>query len=452
MMLNIFYQSLFNDYIDEIKINLLTQGSILSNQISKDYDNLEKEAVFNYVSEYVKEMSLKLDSRILILNKEKEVVIDSHDVLKGFIIDKLREIDIALTGASNANLYNIKDVGKTMYVSVPITNKDSNVLGSIFISKNADDIFVSINSTMKKVILISLVGMLITGLVSFIISDVLSRPIERMTEAVRSITMGDFRKKIRITSTDEISNLGNAFNLMSTRLYQVDEQRAKFVANVSHELRTPLTSIKIISETLLASKKDIPKEVVTDFLQDIDSEVDRLNKIIDSLLYLVDMEKKELELELKLTYVNYLLRNVIKRLNPIAEKKNIKIHLIERDRIQVSLDQDKIKQAIINILGNAIKFTPENGDIYVQIYSSPKDSLTIEIEDTGIGIPENDIKYIFDRFYRVDESRARNSGGTGLGLSISQQIINLHQGQIYIQSKVDVGTKFTIVLPKNMGV
>ncbi|MEA3423036.1 MAG: histidine kinase dimerization/phospho-acceptor domain-containing protein, partial [Bacillota bacterium] len=396
MMINIFYQSLFNEYIDEIKINLLTQGSILSNQISKDYDNLEKEAVFNYVSEYVKEMSLKLDSRILIINREKEVVVDSHDVLKGFIIDKLKEIDIALTGASNANLYNIKDVGKTMYVSVPITNRDSNVLGSIFISKNADDIFISINSTMKKVMLISLFGLLITGLVSFIISDVLSRPIERMTEAVRSITMGDFRKKIKITSTDEISNLGNAFNLMSTRLYQVDEQRAKFVANVSHELRTPLTSIKIISEALLENKKDLPKEIVTDFLQDIDSEVDRLNKIIDSLLYLVDMEKKELELELKLTYVNYLLRNVIKSLNPLAEKKNIKIHLIERDRIQVSLDQDKIKQAIINILGNAIKFTPENGDVYVQIYSSPKDSLTIEIEDTGIGIPENDIKYILD--------------------------------------------------------
>lgn len=452
MMINIFYQSLFNEYIDEIKINLLTQGSILSNQISKDYDNLEKEAVFNYVSEYVKEMSLKLDSRILIINREKEVVVDSHDVLKGFIIDKLKEIDIALTGASNANLYNIKDVGKTMYVSVPITNRDSNVLGSIFISKNADDIFISINSTMKKVMLISLFGLLITGLVSFIISDVLSRPIERMTEAVRSITMGDFRKKIKITSTDEISNLGNAFNLMSTRLYQVDEQRAKFVANVSHELRTPLTSIKIISEALLENKKDLPKEIVTDFLQDIDSEVDRLNKIIDSLLYLVDMEKKELELELKLTYVNYLLRNVIKSLNPLAEKKNIKIHLIERDRIQVSLDQDKIKQAIINILGNAIKFTPENGDVYVQIYSSPKDSLTIEIEDTGIGIPENDIKYIFDRFYRVDESRARHSGGTGLGLSISQQIINLHQGQIYIQSKIDIGTKFIIVLPKNMGV
>ena len=452
MMLNIFYQSLFDNYTDEIKINLLTQGSILSNQISKDYDNLEKEAVFNYVSNYVKEVSLKLDSRILILNKEKEVLIDSHDVLKDYTFHNLNEIDVASSGASNVNLYNIKEVGETMYVGVPIINIESNVLGVIFISKNIDKTFNSISSTMNKVILISLIGLIVTGLVIFIISDVLSRPSEKMTEVVRSITMGDFCKKIVITSTDEISNLGNAFNLMSTRLYQVDEQRAKFVANVSHELRTPLTSIKIISETLLENKKDLPKEIVTDFLQDIDSEVDRLNKIIDSLLYLVDMEKKELELELKLTYVNYLLRNVIKRLNPLAEKKNIKIHLIERDKIQVSLDQDKIKQALINILGNAIKFTPKNGDIYVQIYSSPKDSMTIEIEDTGIGIPENDIKYIFDRFYRVDESRARNSGGTGLGLSISQQIINLHQGQIYIQSKIDVGTKFIIVLPKDMGV
>ena len=239
---------------------------------------------------------------------------------------------------------------------------------------------------------------------------------------------------------------------MSTRLYQVDEQRAKFVANVSHELRTPLTSLKIISESLLACGDDLPIEITRDFLQDVDSEVDRLNKIIDSLLYLVDMEKKELELEFKLTYVNYLVRNIIKKMHPLAEKKNIEVHLIEVDEIQIRLDQGKIKQALINILGNAIKFTPENGDIYVQIYFSPNETLTIEIEDTGIGIPEDDIKYIFDRFYRVDESRARSSGGSGLGLSIAQQIINLHQGQIYIQSKIDIGTKFIIILPKNMGV
>ncbi|MBN2261168.1 MAG: HAMP domain-containing protein [Clostridiales bacterium] len=452
MMINIFYQSLINDYIDEIKINLLTQGSILSNQISKDFDNIEKDSVYSYVSEYIKDTSLKLESRILILDKQKEVIVDSHDILKGFTIEDLPDVDKSLTGASVSNLYNIKNVGETIYVSVPITDKESNVMGMIFISKDAEDVFLDIQSTMNRVFLISLIGLAITGLVSFIISDVLSRPIERMTEAIRSITMGDFSKKIKITSTDEVSNLGNAFNLMSTRLNQVDEQRAKFVSNVSHELRTPLTSIKIISEALLAEKGKLPDEIVVDFLQDIDQEVDRLNKIIDSLLYLVDIEKKELELELKLVYVNYLVRNIIKRLNPLAEKKNIRIHLLEKDKIQVSLDQDKIKQALINIIGNSIKFTPENGDIYVRIYYSPKDTLTIEIEDTGMGIPEDDLKYIFDRFYRVDGARARQSGGTGLGLSIAQQIINLHQGQINVNSTIEVGTKFTIILPKNIGV
>ena len=451
-MFNIFYQSLLDNYTEEIKVNLLTQGSILSNQISEDYENLEKESVYSYVTKYVKDSSIKLNSRVLILSNQKEVVIDSHDILNGFTINNLDEIDSALSGISLANLYNIKEVGQTMYVAVPLTNQDSSVLGVILMSTNAEGIFNRINDTMQKVILISLIGLSITGIVSFVIADVLSRPLEGMTDAVRSITMGDFSKKIKIEGSDEVSNLGNAFNLMSTRLYQVDDQRAKFVANVSHELRTPLTSIKIISEALLSDRGELPNEIVIEFLNDIDSEVDRLNKIIDSLLYLVDMEKKELQLELKLTYVNYLVRNIIKTVNPIAEKKSIRIHLLEKDRIQIKLDQDKIKQAMINIIGNAVKYTPDNGDIYVRVFSSPKETVTIEIEDSGIGIPDEDLEYIFDRFYRVDEDRARHSGGTGLGLSISQQIINLHQGQISVKSQVDIGTIVSIILPKNIGV
>lgn len=433
-------------------MNLLTQGSILSNQISDDFNNLDKESVYQYVLEYIKDTSLNLDSRILVLTSEREVLIDSHDILNGISITTLTEIDQSLEGSSVAKLYNIQNIGRTLYVSVPITMADSSVLGSILITSDVEDIFGRIADTMQKVILISMIGLSITGLVSFLISDVLSRPLERMTDAIRSITMGDFSKKIIIEGSDEVSNLGNAFNLMSTRLYQVDDQRAKFVANVSHELRTPLTSIKIISEALLSDKGELPKEIVVDFLNDIDSEVDRLNKIIDSLLYLVDMEKKELELEFKLTYVNYLIRNIIKTVNPIAEKKNIRIHLLERDRIQISLDQGKLKQALINIIGNAIKYTPENGDVYVRMFFSPKETITIEIEDTGIGIPEDELKYVFDRFYRVDENRARLSGGSGLGLSIAQQIVHLHQGQISVRSSVDVGTVFSVILPKKIGV
>jgi signal transduction histidine kinase len=451
-MFNIFYQSLRADYIEEMKVNLMTQGSILSNQLAEDYDNLARESVYKYVTKYIKNTSINIDSRILVLSDEKEVLIDSHDSLNGFFINEIEIVNEAMNGVSGAQLYNITSIGQTLYVSVPITNDESEVRGTILISAEAEEIFDRISKTMQKVIMISFLGLSITGIVSFVIADVLSRPIERMTEAVRSMTMGDFSKKIKVEGSDEVSNLSNAFNLMSTRLYQVDDQRAKFVANVSHELRTPLTSIKIISEALLNEKGELPKAIVVDFLRDIDSEVDRLNNVIDSLLYLVDMEKKELELQMKLTYVNYLIRNIVKRMNPIAEKKNIRIHLLERDRIQIALDQDKIKQAMINIIGNAIKFTPENGDIYVRIYSSPKETITIEVEDTGIGIPDEDIKYVFDRFYRVDGARARNSGGTGLGLSIAQQVIHLHQGQINVRSQADVGTVFSITIPKKIGV
>jgi len=452
MMFNIFHISLKDNYIDEFKINLITQGSIIANQISKNYDNLDIETTYNYANNYIKETSAKINSRVLIIDYDKEVLIDSHDLLNGKSIENLDEIDIALDGKDAASLYNIKGLGNTMYVAVPIKSQSYKVLGVVLISSDARIIFERINDTMKNAILTSLLGIFITGIVSFIIADIISSPIKKITDAASSIAMGDFNKKIEVEGTDEISRLGNAFNLMTAKLYQVDEQRIKFVANVSHELRTPLASLKIMSEALLEEKENIKKEVVMDFLVDIDKEVDRLSKVIDSLLYLVNIEKKELELDMKLSYVNYLARNVIKKLNPIAEKNNINIHLVETDRVQIKLDKDKINQALINILGNAIKYTPENGDIYVRIFLSKMNEVVIEIEDTGIGIPKADIEHIFDRFYRADKARGKDSGGVGLGMSIAKQIINLHQGQITIQSKINKGTKISIILPKNIGV
>lgn len=452
MMFNIFYSSLKDNYTDEFKSNLITQGSIIANQISKSYDNLKIETTYNYVKNYIKETSAKINSRVLVISDDKEVLIDSHDLLNEQSIELLQEIDIALEGEDSANLYNIKGLGNTMYVAVPIKSQSYKVLGIVLLSSDATIISKRINDTMKNAILTSLFGIFITSIVSFIIADIISNPIKKMTDAASSISMGDFNKKIEVEGIDEISKLANAFNLMTTKLYQVDEQRIKFVANVSHELRTPLASLKIMSEALLEEKENIKKEVVMDFLVDIDKEVNRLNKVIDSLLYLVNIEKKELELDMKLTYVNYLARNVIKKLNPIAEKNNIIIHLIETDRVQIKLDKDKINQALINILGNAIKYTPKNGDIYVRIFLSKMNEVVIEIEDTGIGIPKADIEHIFDRFYRADKARGRDSGGVGLGMSIAKQIVNLHQGQITIKSKINKGTKISIILPKNIGV
>lgn len=190
-----------------------------------------------------------------------------------------------------------------------------------------------------------------------------------------------------------------------------------------------------------------------EFLGDIDKEVSRLNKIIDSLLYLVDIEKKELQLEYQISYMNYMVENVIKQLTPLAEKKkNIEIRFDDTEKkLQIEIDKGKIQQCIINVLGNAIKYTPENGHVDVDLYRI-KENVVIRITDTGIGIPEDDLPHIFERFHRVDKARARATGGTGLGLAIAQQIVNLHQGRIYAESEVGVGTKMYIVLPYRLDI
>jgi len=262
---------------------------------------------------------------------------------------------------------------------------------------------------------------------------------------VRSFSRGNFGVSIKIEANDEIGQLAESFNDMASKINQVDEQRRKFVSNVSHELRTPLTSMKIISETLL-HQPSWDESVYREFMQDIDGEVSRLNRIVDSLLYLVDLERDELVLETQITYLNYVVHNVVRNLKPIADQKHIRIEIEERDRLQFHMDQGKIQQCLINLVSNAIKYTPENGKIRISVFREINDAC-VSISDTGIGIPEKDLNHIFDRFYRVDRARARTTGGSGLGLSIAKQIVTLHGGDIQVSSVINTGSTFTVRLP-----
>ncbi len=447
LMISFINETLKINAVSDLQINLLTQGNIIADEVAPDFYRLGISSTRSYVENVIKKYSLDLDSRILILNEHGRVQLDSYDKLVGRNYKHLLEVSSALQGIPSAELYNTQQAGNIMYVTVPITQKQD-VIGSVLISASADMIFENISRVIHKILLLSLLGILITGIVSFIFADIFSAPIERMTEVVRAITRGQHDRRVVVRGNDEIANLGNAFNLMLTRLEQVDERRKQFVSNASHELRTPMASMKIISETLLSSEHwDEP--VYREFLGDIDKEVGRLSKIIDSLLYLVDIEKKELQLEYQITYLNYLLENVVRQLRPLAEKKNIEVHFEDSEKIQIEIDKGKIQQCIINVLGNAIKYTPEGGRVDVELYRV-RENVIIRITDTGIGIPEEDLPHVFERFHRVDKARARATGGTGLGLAIAQQIVNLHQGRIYGESELGVGTKMYIVLPSKL--
>lgn len=429
--------------VEEAKDSTLNHTAFLATQISPFINNVDNEYTLKYIEDIVKQSSVEYKSRAIVVDQAGVVIVDSFDELKQDTI-KNNEIANALKGNASSDIYSYKG-DYLLYSAVPIIDRDI-VVGTVFVSVEANYIFDEISKFMDKLYIIFSMAILISIFISILFADIISKPIERLTDSVKTITLGKYDTKVEIEGIDEIGELGKAFNMMTTKLYQVEERRKKFVSNVSHELRTPMTSMKIVSDTLLSSPS-WEEPVYREFMQDINTEIDRLNKIIDSLLYLVRVEKDELELDYSTTYVNYLIEWVIKTLNPIALKKDIHLSLNATNKIQIQLDQEKMQQCLLNIIGNAVKYTPENGSVSVDLEENRED-IIIRVNDTGIGIPEKDLPFIFDRFYRVDEARARKTGGTGLGLAIAQQIIQLHQGSISVTSQLGEGTQVTITLPK----
>ncbi|BEP29900.1 sensor histidine kinase [Helicovermis profundi] len=435
------------NFIDEKKITLFTEGNIISSQIETELNKINKDSYRSLVEKSLKKYSLSINSRIMITNENGFVIIDSYDKYKGKNISSIVQVSDALLGNSSSELYKLYNGEKAMYVSVPIII-DNDIVGVVLLSSSAESIFSKVNDVIEKILLLSILGLLVTGIVSFIFADIISTPVERMTDLVKIIARGNFEQRIELVGNDELSNLGDAINKMTIKLHQIDDQRKKFVSNVSHELRTPLASVMIISESLLHGDS-WPEEVYREFLTDIDSEINRLSKIIDSLLYLVDIEKKDMVLEYEFIDMNDLVRSVVKMLKPLAKKKNINLEYIYTEHVNLKVDKAKMHQCLVNIIANGIKYTPSGGRVYIEMYRE-KENVKIKISDTGIGIPEKDIINIFDRFYRIDEARSRNTGGTGLGLSIAQQIVNLHQGEITLESKINSGTSFYITLPSEV--
>ena len=288
--------------------------------------------------------------------------------------------------------------------------------------------------------------------ISLILAGTLLSPIRRMTHASEAMADGDFTQKIPVESEDEIGTLSKTFNTMASQLEttlselkDAERQRREFVANVSHELRTPLTSIRTYAETL-SDSPDLPVETHADFLNVILNESDRMGKIVSDLLDLSRLDAGG-GIKLEPFSLEKSVREVYTAIALSAERRGQSIDLeLQWSMPNIVGDRARIEQVLMNIMTNAIKYTPEGGEINVSCFSVG-DYATVVISDTGVGIPKEDIPHVFDRFYRVDKARSRESGGTGLGLSIAYDIIALHGGEIRLESEVGKGSTFTVNLP-----
>ena len=219
------------------------------------------------------------------------------------------------------------------------------------------------------------------------------------------------------------------------------------MANVSHELKTPITSIRVLADSLL-SMEEAPVELYKEFMQDISVEIDRQSKIIEDLLALVRLDKADTEMGTNLVSINELLRQILKRLRPIASQKNIEITLESIREVEAEVDEMKLSLAISNLVENAIKYNVPDGWVKVSLDADHK-FFYIKISDSGIGIAPEHQEAVFERFYRVDKARTRESGGTGLGLSITRNIILRHKGIIKVSGKEGEGSVFMVRIPLN---
>ncbi|HHU62682.1 MAG TPA: cell wall metabolism sensor histidine kinase WalK [Clostridiales bacterium] len=440
LVMNVLVLNILEDnYLSEQDAYLKKESNVISVVVSKYL--AQADPMLNSVTQ---EFGEELEARVLILNPKGTVISDSFNDLRMLSQTlKYEEIDMALRGESTTQTYFLNEHGWVMYCTAPITY-EGEIIGVVLVSSSLNNIFHTIIKIRDRITTYSLIISIFIAVFSFVLSGYLTNPIKELTHVIKKMSMGHLSQRVKARGNSELSQLGRAFNVMSERLEGLDKARYEFVANASHELKTPLSSMKILIESLL--HQDINDVgIFKEFLRDINSEIDRLTAIINDLLTLVQIDKQDGLARRENVYLNELIGGTIRSLKPLADSKNIMLQFIQKQDVNIMGDGLKLQLAFSNIIDNGIKYT-EKGKVTVTLFSSDGQAV-VEVEDTGVGIPKEDLKHIFDRFFRIDKARSRDTGGTGLGLSIAHNIILTHGGNISVESEEGVGTKFTITLP-----
>ena len=399
--------------------------------------------------EFALENGRALSGRIIITDAAGVVQIDSFSTLNGTqllgreILEVLTDGKDSSYGFHKIHSENDSSFWVGYYTSAIIENSET--IGVMLLSQSVQDVVTSTRDLGEQFVYAFIFTLLGIVLLSFLSTNHISSQIEALNGAAISIAGGKFSTRVKTHGKSEVAQLGDAFNNMASQLENVDKRRSEFVSNASHELKTPLTSMKILTESVLY-QDGLEEAVYKEFLSDINMEIDRLTNLINDLLMMTKLEDSEKVMHFTPHDITDLTLRVVKMLTPIAEQKNIDLSLNMPEQILCDCEPISLRQAINNLIDNAIKYTPEGGSVKVTVLTA-QGNVYISIRDTGEGIPEADIPNIFDRFYRVDKARSRGSGGNGLGLYIVKQIINNHSGKVTVKSTPSKGSRFIMSIP-----
>ncbi len=355
-------------------------------------------------------------------------------------------IQTALEGAQAHSLSKPEDEEHLMSVAVPVKNGDQ-VAGAVYLIESVADIDRTVGHIKINLYLFSALISVLVGILSLGMSFVVTSPVDEVIAVAKEISKGNFEKRIPVKGHNELAQMAQTLNFMCSELESLEENRKKFVSDVSHELKTPLATIKLISDSIVSTPDPDPA-MIQEFLGDLSEEVDRLTRIVERLLTLTKLDAKREEPVLTPVDFVVMLNAISRKLTPNAEARGIVLYTdFSVGTLEpIMLDYDKIWEAVYNITDNAIKYSPEGGFVKMSLEKGDGEVI-VRVEDNGPGIPEAEKEHIFERFYRLDDSRARDTGGTGLGLAIAKEAVTMHGGKIEVSSEGEVGSIFSIHLP-----
>lgn len=429
----ILYTNIANERIDEVMDSLLaranTHSAVLENNL--DSSTLEHVAIMESESEFA----------VIITDANGNIIINSDPVEKEMfeVIDHTDYKDIPSVGKVVEQRWSEKQ-----YIAVdsPITI-DEEHQGHVFMFANTNIVKNMVNHLSDQFVIVGLITIVLTIFTVFILSRFITLPLMKMKEATEQLSKGKNKVQLHMERKDELGELAGSIMRLSSDLERLKNDRNEFLASISHELRTPLTYIKGYADII--NKQGITDEERKEYLDIIREETEHLTVLVKNLFDLARMDENRFVINRKKVNFRQLIQTIEERISPVLEEKNITLFASCPVDIIGNIDPDRIQQVLLNILDNARKHTPEGKSISLEVTQYDRE-ISITISDEGEGIPKEELPYLFERLYRVEKSRSRESGGTGLGLAIAKEIIESHGGTIEIESELGKGTRVIVHL------
>ena len=430
-------------------IDVQNQCQILSNKMSRS-GYLTNSALDNAAIDT--ELSLLSDifsGRILIVNSGFKIVEDTFAISDGktLISD---EVIRCFQGENTSRNDSLKHYF-VLAIPIPEFEQETGTIttgktaGVMIVTASTESMYSLEESLKDKASLYEMMIFVIVLIVTILSVHLIMKPFGTLIASIRRAGDGNLDEDVNEEAYRETKQISGTINKTLEKLKAVDQSRQEFVSNVSHELKTPITSIRVLADSLMGME-DAPKELYQEFMHDISDEIDRESKIIDDLLTLVRMDKASSELSCTQVQINGLIEMVLKRLRPIARKRNIELIFESKRDVTADIDEVKFSLAINNLVENAVKYNKEDGWVRVTLDADHK-FFYLKVADSGIGIPAEFKERVFERFYRVDKARSRETGGTGLGLAITRSVVLMHHGAIRVDSVEGEGSTFMVRIP-----